>query len=114
MKNKVILLLGCLACTVSLSAQPCLREDNIPEVLKAMTTEEKACLVVGFNNGCPGYDPGLPGTGGLTYPMPQYGIPSIVMMDGPTGVRLESDWHDGKGAAHFTTSFPTGLLTAAS
>lgn len=114
MNKKLTLLLGCLACAAGLSAQPILREDNIPEVLGAMTTEEKACLVVGFNSGCPGYDPGLPGTGGLTYPMPQYGIPSIVMMDGPTGVRLEPDWHDGRGAAHFTTSFPTGLLTSAS
>ena len=51
MKNIVTILFGCLACAVGLSAQPRLCEDNIPEVVKAMTTEEKACLVVGFNSG---------------------------------------------------------------
>ena len=113
--KKLVSLLGCvLALEAGLYAQPLLNENNIREVVQAMTPEEKACLVVGFNNGCPGYDPGLPGTGGLTYPMPRYGIPSIVMMDGPTGVRLESDWQDGKGPVHFSTSFPAGLLTAAS
>ena len=100
--------------TAGLLAQPILTKDNIPEVVRAMSLEEKACLVVGFNNGWPGYDPGLPGTGGMTYPLPRYGIPSIVMMDGPTGVRLEPDWNDGQGPVHFETSFPTGLLTAAS
>ena len=83
--------------TAGLLAQPILTKDNIPEVVRAMSLEEKACLVVGFNNGWPGYDPGLPGTGGMTYPLPRYGIPSIVMMDGPTGVRLEPDWNDGQG-----------------
>lgn len=97
-----------------LAAQPRLTESTIAEIVHVMSPEQKASLVVGFNNGCPGYDPGIPGTGGLTYPMPEYGIPSIVMMDGPTGVRLEKDWGDGKGPVHFSTSFPTGLLTAAS
>ena len=113
MKTKS-LLLSCLFLTASLAAQPKLSENNIPEVVKAMSAREKALLVVGFNNGCEGYTPGLPGTGGLTHPFPQYGIPSVVMMDGPVGVRLEADWNDGRGPVHFTTSFPTGLLTAAS
>ncbi|MBR1575657.1 MAG: glycoside hydrolase family 3 C-terminal domain-containing protein [Bacteroidales bacterium] len=112
MKKCFLLLVGGLAAAAVLSAQPRLREDNIPEIIRAMSPEEKACLVVGYNNAYAGYDPGLPGTAGLTFPMPEYGIPSIVMMDGPSGVRLESDWHDG--TSHFTTCFPTGLLTAAS
>ena len=114
MWKKLFLLLGCLGPAALLGAQPVLTERNIAEIVRVMTPEEKACLVVGFNNGCPGYDPGLPGTGGVTYPMPRYGIPSIALMDGPTGVRLETDWGDGKGPVHFSTCFPTGLLTAAS
>ena len=113
MKTKA-LFLGCLFIAASLSAQPQLNENNIPAVVKAMSAEEKALLVVGFNSACEGYDPGLPGTGGLTHPFPKYGIPSVVLMDGPVGVRLEADWHDGLGEAHFTTCFPTGLLVAAS
>lgn len=104
MKTK-LLLLSCLLMATSLAAQPKLNEKNIPEVVKAMSPREKALLVVGFNNACEGYSPGLPGTAGLTHPFPQYGIPSVVMMDGPVGVRLED---------RFTTCFPTGLLVAAS
>ena len=104
MKAKV-LFLACLLATANLWAQPQLTADNISEVVKAMSPREKALLVVGFNSACEGYNPGLPGTGGLTHPFPQYGIPSVVMMDGPVGVRLED---------RFTTCFPTGLLVAAS
>ena len=113
--KKTAIILACMAlgCAAAF-AQPKLSQDNIPEIVSALSTEQKACLVVGFNSGCEGYDPGIPGTGGITYPIPQFGIPSIVMMDGPVGVRLESDWKDGKGPVHFMTSFPTGLLTAAS
>ena len=99
MKTK-FLLLFCLFLTASLAAQPKLSENNIPEVVKAMSAREKALLVVGFNNGCEGYTPGLPGTGGLTHPFPQYGIPSVVMMDGPVGVR--------PGTGPFHDQFPHG------
>ena len=113
MKAKALLLASLLV-AATLSAQPKLGKNSIPEVVRAMSAREKALLVVGFNSACEGYTPGLPGTGGLTHPFPQYGIPSIVLMDGPVGVRLEPDWHDGEGEAHFTTCFPTGLLVAAS
>lgn len=113
MKTKAFFLC-CLFATAVLSAQPKLNPNNIPEIVKAMSPQEKALLVVGFNSACEGYTPTLPGTGGLTHPFEKYGIPSVVMMDGPVGVRLEPDWHDGLGEAHFTTCFPTGLLTAAS
>ncbi|MBO4625500.1 MAG: glycoside hydrolase family 3 C-terminal domain-containing protein [Bacteroidales bacterium] len=104
MKTKTIFL-ACIFIAASLSAQPKLTPSNIPAVVKAMSAEEKALLVVGFNSACEGYTPGLAGTAGATHPFPKYGIPSVVMMDGPVGVRLE-DYH--------TTCFPTGLLVAAS
>lgn len=104
MKTKAIFL-ACLFTAAGLSAQPKLTPSNIPAVVKAMSAEEKALLVVGFNSACEGYTPGLAGTAGATHPFPKYGIPSVVMMDGPVGVRLE-DYH--------TTCFPTGLLVAAS
>ena len=99
----------CLACFIlsgaSLSAQPKLTENNIPDVVKAMTAEEKAHFVVGVRFNTPPYKGKyLDGTGGVTYPIPRLGIPSIVMMDGPVGVRQY---------VYPATSFPTGLLTAA-
>ena len=45
--KKIFLIMTAVLCTISLSAQPKLRADNIDEVLKAMTLEEKATLLVG-------------------------------------------------------------------
>lgn len=47
--NKILMILGAAFCTIPMSAQPQLRKDNIDEVLKAMTLEEKAGLAVGVS-----------------------------------------------------------------
>jgi beta-glucosidase len=98
------------ACFILLGAglysQPKLTKDNIPLIVKAMTAEEKALFVVGVQFEKEPYaGKYLRGTGGVTYPIPRLGIPSIVMMDGPVGIRLYD---------YPTTCFPGGLLTAAS
>lgn len=104
--NRFFISLACLILFgAGVNAQPKLNENNIPDVVKAMTTEEKAHFVVGVRFKEPPYKGKyLDGTGGVTYPIPRLGIPSIVMMDGPVGVRQY---------AYPATSFPTGLLTAA-
>ena len=99
-----------LACSVIggtvAAAQPKLTKDNIPAVVKAMTTEEKALLVVGVKDKKNVYkDIYLRVTGGITYAIPRLGIPPIVMMDGPVGLRLDD---------YPTTCFPAGIATAAS
>ena len=105
--NRFFISLACLTMNgTGVSAQPKLTENNIPDVVKAMTTEEKAHFVVGVQKDKEPYKGKyLEGTGGVTYPIPRLGIPSIVMMDGPVGIRLDECR---------TTCFPTGLLTAAS
>ena len=105
--HKGIFLFVCLGfLCAGASAQPKLAADNIPQIVKAMTPEEKAGLVVGVDFARnPEMNWVLPGTGGVTCAIPRLGIPAIVMMDGPTGVRLDTK---------VRTSFPTGLLTSAS
>ena len=103
--KRLFLAVSCLLLSVGAFAQPKLNSGNIPEIVAAMTPEEKAAFVVGVRYTEEPYKGKyLDGTGGVTYPIPRLGVPSIVMMDGPVGVRQD---------VYPATSFPTGLLTAA-
>jgi beta-glucosidase len=112
-----VLLLG-IVCSVS--AQVKLQTDNVDEVLKAMTLEEKAMLVVGGNrqittgdnNGMiGGHAQRVPGAAGATQAIPRLGIPSTVLTDGPAGVRI-SPRRDNDTNTYFCTGFPVGTALA--
>ena len=79
---------------------PKLREDNIDEVLAAMTLEEKAELLVG--GGKEFRVRGLPA--GRTRAIARLGIPATYLADGPAGVKVN----------YPRTGFPTGTLLASS
>nr|AIA99562.1 glycosyl hydrolase family 3 N terminal domain-containing protein [uncultured bacterium contig00003(2014)] len=84
-----------------------------------MTLDEKAKLltgtgmegfsgdiaVVGETNGL------VPGAAGTTCPIPRLGIPSIVLGDGPAGLRIHPT-RDGDTATYYCTAFPVGTLLA--
>ena len=103
----------CLLLGAVCSAQPRFDGRNVKQILKAMTPEEKALLVVGWNKENSNYTPPIPQTGGRTYPFEKYGIPPIVLVDGPVGVRLGTIW-PGSDEPHYATAFPDGIATAAS
>ena len=67
--------------------------DNIPQIVKELTNEEKAALIVGCNSTAfdgVGYTTlGVKGAAGVTHPIERLGIPSIVFADGPAGVRID-------------------------
>ena len=97
-----------------------LRKDNIDEIVKAMTIEEKAHLVVGTRMrdnqsaaGEVGYTRKIiPGAAGTTYPIPRLGVPPIVLADGPAGLRI-SPTREGDENTYYCTGFPVGTHLAA-
>jgi beta-glucosidase len=84
-----------------------LREDNIDEVIGAMTTEEKVSLLVG--------GPGnlVPGAAGYTREIERLGIPMTVLADGPAGLRIQPK-REGTDQTFYCTGFPTSTLLASS
>lgn len=110
-----------LACSGVIMAQtPKLNANNIDEVIKAMTLDEKAHLVVG--NGMGGFSDKpvigssssiVPGAAGTTYAIPRLGIPAIVLSDGPAGVRINPQrQYDHNN--YYATHFPIGTSLACS
>ena len=159
MRKTVLTLIAAIA-TMAMIAQPKLTADNIKEVVAAMTLEEKAALVVGTQRGGvypPTPAPGMPvrpmddpenkavtafsegrvkGAAGDVYAVPRLGIPTMVLADGPAGLRIDPTpvspklgdnrgLNKGKanvgsdpqppnlGGLSYCTAFPTASLLAA-
>jgi len=132
----LVLLLGnTLAVKAQTQPVPQLGKNNIKEVIAAMTLEEKAALVVGSGKApkpkpAPGLKPGqsngfvpaptmigkteikVPGAAGNTTPIPRLGIPSLVLSDGPAGVRINPIRNHDSTKTYYATAFPVGTLLA--
>ena len=100
------------------NAQPQLRADNIDEVLKAMTLEEKAKLLVGGANNffgdqavVGGEADLVAGAAGTSPAIPRLGIPATVLTDGPAGVRINPT-RKGTDKTYYATAFPIGSCLA--
>lgn len=121
MKTKRLLLLGMIASltTTTMTAQPKLRADNIDEVLKAMTLEEKAQLLVGGGNdsftgsgAMLGHQKRLvAGAAGITVAIERLGIPATVLSDGPAGVHIDAK-RENDPHSYAATGFPIGTCLA--
>ena len=114
--------IGCLAAlfaVVAFASTPQLTPKNIDKVIKAMTLEEKAHLVVGAqmkDNAQAAGEVGftrkiIPGAAGTTYPIPRLGIPPIVVADGPAGLRI-APTREGDSQTYYCTGFPVGIHLA--
>lgn len=103
--RKTLLSATAVICGAVAWAQPKLSAENIDEVLKAMTLEEKATLVVG------GRGNSVPGAAGATQAIPRLGIPGTVLADGPAGLRI-SPTRQGDSQTYYCTGFPVGTVLA--
>jgi len=105
--------------TTALAQQaPQLSADNIDEVMKAMTLEEKARLLVGGANNfrsngavVGGESRQVAGAAGTSPSIPRLGIPSTVLTDGPAGVRINPT-RPNDNQTYYATGFPIGTCLA--
>ena len=116
--KKIFLFLSAVLCTVSLFAQPKLRTDNIDEIVKALTLEEKATLLVGGGWGSmtagsmtASSETLVSGAAGTTRPVERLGIPVTVVADGPAGLRINPT-RQGTDKTFYCTGFPVGTVLA--
>lgn len=117
MKKKILTLVAIIVAleTMAQNTNVRLREDNIGEVINAMTIDEKVRILVG--TGMKGVSIGMPvigatrmmvpGSAGTSYPIDRLDIPAIVFADGPAGLRIDSK-RDFDSKSYYCTHFPIG------
>ena len=90
-----------------------LNENNVHEIIDALTVEEKCKLIIGGRAEM--FKPGAyrkikaPGAAGVINEVPRLGIPGIVLADGPAGVRIRPH-RPGDNRTFYCTGFPIGSL----
>lgn len=135
-------ILGCMQLPVSAQNSketPQLGKNSLKEIVKAMSLEQKAKIVVGMGMvfhiptslkgklklpkgfKLPGQfqeaakiPEKVPGAAGRTWPIPEFGIPSITMSDGPAGVRIPPIRNHDSSQTYYATQFPVETLLASS
>lgn len=124
-------------------ALPQLGKSPLKQVIAAMTVEEKVRLVIGTgmrmsdlnvgpatNNTAPAPSTNVtgtvqgatfakgeskvPGAAGILFEIPRLGIPSIVLADGPAGLRINPNRASDPNNTFFCTAFPVATLLASS
>ena len=121
MKNKIVVAV-CMSIAVMISSCQSKVEFGktpIKKVIEAMTLEEKAALLVGVAawNGddiaqeIKDAKALIPGCAGQTYPIPRLGIPSVMLPDGPGGLRIYPT-REGDDKTYYCTSFPVATMLA--
>lgn len=119
--KKLLTVMMMSAMLLPVSAQVKLWSKTIDKVVKEMTLEEKASLLVGFKfgesyTGLPTNSASqgnaiVPGAAGFTAKIDRFGIPHTVLADGPAGLRINPK-RDNDPNTYYCTGFPIGTLLA--
>ena len=99
---------------------PQLGVDDIDDVIKAMTLEEKLSMVIGAQANIDSHQRAMigtksklvPGAAGQLNGIPRLGIPPMVFSDGPAGVRIYPK-REGTSKTFYCTHFPVATLMGA-
>jgi beta-glucosidase len=121
MKKAFILASSAVLFAACQGGEPQLGKASIDKVLRAMTLEEKVHFVIGTGMTGTGDEEMsatigatkkiVPGAAGTTYPIKRLGIPSIVLADGPAGLRIDPT-REGEDRTYYCTHFPIATLLA--
>ena len=95
-------------------------DKRIDAIIKQMTNEEKASLLIGI--GMPGFTENfqtvgnsvknkVPGAAGRTLALERFGIPSVIVADGPAGLRINAT-RENDSKTYYATAFPVGTSLA--
>ena len=118
--RKLMTVISVIVLPLAGAAQTLLGDVSPEDVLRNMTLEEKAALLVGSQNH---YEPGheatssssnvLKGAAGTTSSIERLGIPATVLADGPAGLRIDPV-REGDSRTYYCTAFPVGSALASS
>ncbi|MGF7230985.1 glycoside hydrolase family 3 protein [Arachidicoccus sp.] len=88
----------------------------VQSILSKMTLEQKARLLVGNDFNLEGASKTarekVPGAAGTTFPLIQLKLPSLVLSDGPAGVRINPIRNNDSSKTYYATGFPVATLLA--
>jgi len=95
--------------------------ERIQDLISKMTDDEKASMLVGI--GMPGFDTTtfkfiaggfqgkVPGAAGGTFEIKRLGIPTVIVSDGPAGLRIKPI-RENDSNTYYATAFPVGTALA--
>ncbi|MEP6467731.1 MAG: glycoside hydrolase family 3 C-terminal domain-containing protein [Parafilimonas sp.] len=120
-----ILVISLFTSNLHAQSTPQLGKNSVKDVVAAMTLEEKAKFVVGNGFSMPGLKKDsvlnigmtkdkVAGASGTTFAIPRLGIPSMVVSDGPAGVRIDPIRNGDSSKTYYATAWPVATLLASS